>query len=46
MDQLRLITNMIMAQNVLLKVGNGIKKTHEEGNNQVPEDICVGLQET
>ena len=45
MDQLRLITNM-MAQNVLLKVGNGIKETHEVGNNKVPEDICVGLQET
>src|SRR4051812_8063607 len=46
MRQLRLVKNM-RAQNdrwfadYLLRIGNGIEETDEEGNIRLPEDICV-----
>ena len=46
MRQLRLVKNM-RAQNdkwfadYLLRIGNGTEETDEEGNIQLPEDICV-----
>jgi hypothetical protein len=46
MRKLRLVENM-RAQNdqwfadYLLRVGNGTEETNEEGNIQLPEDICV-----
>jgi ATP-dependent DNA helicase PIF1 len=46
MRKLRLIENM-RARNdrwfadYLLRVGNGTEETDEEGNIQLPEDICV-----
>jgi ATP-dependent DNA helicase PIF1 len=46
MRKLRLVENM-RARNdrwfadYLLRVGNGTEETDEEGNIQLPEDICV-----